>query len=94
MIRSLVKSSGIVRFTGPRYSITTVPTLRDDVFTISLVGKPNVGKSTLFNRFTMGANALVHKMPGLTRDRKELITKLLGIPIRIVDTAGIELKLF
>lgn len=73
--------------------MTTVKTLRDDIFSISLIGKPNVGKSTLFNKFTLGQNALVHKTPGLTRDRKEIITNILGIPIRVIDTAGVEASL-
>lgn len=64
--------------------------LRDEKFTISLVGRPNVGKSTLFNTLIGNQDALVDKMPGLTRDRREGISNMFKVPIRIVDTAGFE----
>eukprot|EP00357_Protocruzia_adherens_P026192 CAMPEP_0114997110 /NCGR_PEP_ID=MMETSP0216-20121206/14711_1 /TAXON_ID=223996 /ORGANISM="Protocruzia adherens, Strain Boccale" /LENGTH=651 /DNA_ID=CAMNT_0002361443 /DNA_START=89 /DNA_END=2046 /DNA_ORIENTATION=+ len=67
-----------------------VPTLKDDIFTISIVGKPNVGKSTLFNRLTGQASSLVHAQPGITRDRIEHRFEFNGYPIRLVDTAGWE----
>jgi len=65
---------------------------KDDIFTISLVGRPNVGKSSLFNRLgEEGASkAITDRMPGLTRDRKEHVTTILGYPLRFVDTAGVE----
>lgn len=58
--------------------------------TISIIGRPNVGKSSLFNRLLGKRVALVDKMPGLTRDRWEGVTEILGIPVRLVDTAGWE----
>ena len=58
--------------------------------TIAIVGRPNVGKSTLFNRLAGKRLALVDPMPGLTRDRKEADADMLGEPVRIVDTAGLE----
>src|SRR5688572_11063190 len=58
--------------------------------TIAIVGRPNVGKSTLFNRLTGGRTALVSDMPGLTRDRREGEADLAGNPVTIVDTAGLE----
>ena len=57
---------------------------------IAIVGRPNVGKSTLFNRLTGTRAALVSDLPGLTRDRKEGDTELGGHPIKIIDTAGLE----
>jgi GTP-binding protein len=58
--------------------------------TIAIVGRPNVGKSTLFNRLTGTRAALVSDMPGLTRDRREGEAQLGGRSIRLVDTAGLE----
>jgi GTP-binding protein len=57
---------------------------------IAIVGRPNVGKSTLFNRLTGTRDALVSDLPGLTRDRKEGDAELGGHPIKIIDTAGLE----
>lgn len=56
---------------------------------IALVGRPNVGKSTLFNRLTRSRDALVADQPGLTRDRKYGIGKLGSRPYLVVDTGGI-----
>jgi GTP-binding protein len=58
--------------------------------TIAIVGRPNVGKSTLFNRLTGRRQALVSDMPGLTRDRREAEGELEGHQVRFVDTAGLE----
>jgi GTPase len=57
---------------------------------IAIIGRPNVGKSTLFNRLTGKRSALVSDMPGLTRDRREGEAELFGHPVRIIDTAGLE----
>lgn len=57
---------------------------------VAIIGRPNVGKSTLFNRLTGTRAALVSDMPGLTRDRREGAADLGGPSIRIVDTAGLE----
>lgn len=57
---------------------------------IAIVGRPNVGKSTLFNRLTGTRDALVSDLPGLTRDRKEGETDLGGHAISLIDTAGLE----
>ncbi|MCW8880152.1 MAG: ribosome biogenesis GTPase Der [Kangiellaceae bacterium] len=56
---------------------------------IALVGRPNVGKSTLFNRFTRTRDALVADLPGLTRDRQYGHAKLQNSPFIIIDTGGI-----
>jgi len=58
--------------------------------TIAIVGRPNVGKSTLFNRLTGRRAALVSDMPGLTRDRREGEADIGGHMVEIVDTAGLE----
>ncbi len=57
---------------------------------IALVGRPNVGKSTLFNRLTRTRDALVADQPGLTRDRKYGIGRLGSHPYVVVDTGGIS----
>jgi GTPase len=57
---------------------------------IAIVGRPNVGKSTLFNRLTARRTALVSDMPGLTRDRREGEAEIAGHKLTLVDTAGLE----
>jgi GTPase len=57
---------------------------------IALVGRPNVGKSTLFNRLTQSRTALVHDMPGLTRDRQYGRGKTSGRSFIVIDTGGFE----
>jgi GTP-binding protein len=58
--------------------------------TVVLVGRPNVGKSTLFNRLTRSRDAIVHDMPGLTRDRHYGRGRLGDKPYIVVDTGGFE----
>lgn len=57
---------------------------------VVIIGRPNVGKSTLFNRLTGRRAALVSDMPGLTRDRREGSATLGTHEVRLVDTAGLE----
>jgi GTP-binding protein len=57
---------------------------------VVIVGRPNVGKSTLFNRLIGRRSALVSDMPGLTRDRREGQADLGGHAVTLVDTAGLE----
>ena len=57
---------------------------------IAIVGRPNVGKSTLFNRLVGGRPALVHGTPGLTRDRRYGECDYFGAEMRVVDTGGLD----
>jgi GTP-binding protein len=57
---------------------------------VALVGRPNVGKSTLFNRLVGKRIALVDDRPGVTRDRREGDANLAGLEFRVIDTAGFE----
>jgi GTP-binding protein len=60
------------------------------MFTIAIIGRPNVGKSTLFNRLVGKKLALVDDRPGVTRDRREGEAKLGDLRFTIIDTAGLE----
>jgi GTP-binding protein len=62
------------------------------IFSVALVGRPNVGKSTLFNRLIGEDRAVVHDMPGTTRDTVDTIVQTDEGPIRFVDTAGMRRK--
>ena len=58
--------------------------------TVAIVGYPNVGKSTLVNRLTESRAAVVHEMPGVTRDRKELVCDWNGKRFLLIDTGGVD----
>ena len=59
-------------------------------FTVAILGRPNVGKSTLFNRLVGRRTALVDDMPGVTRDRREGQGRVADLEFRVIDTAGLE----
>ena len=59
-------------------------------FTVAIIGRPNVGKSTLFNRLVGKRLALVDDLPGVTRDRREAQGHIARLEFRVIDTAGLE----
>ena len=59
-------------------------------FTIAIIGRPNVGKSTLFNRLVGQKLALVDDEPGVTRDRREGDARLCDLEFTVIDTAGLD----
>ena len=62
------------------------------MFSVAIVGRPNVGKSTLFNRLIGEDRSVVHDMPGTTRDSIDTVVETDDGPIRFVDTAGMRRK--
>lgn len=62
----------------------------DMTLTVSVIGRPNVGKSTLFNRLTGTKHAIVHDLPGVTRDRKEHLARIGPMEFNLIDTPGLE----
>src|SRR6185312_1079193 len=59
-------------------------------FTLAIVGRPNVGKSSLFNRLAGRRIAIVHDTAGVTRDRRTVEAVFAGLSLRLIDTAGFE----
>ncbi|KAF1319979.1 Ribosome-associated gtpase enga, partial [Globisporangium splendens] len=59
-------------------------------FRVALVGRTNVGKSTLYNRLTKTRSAIVHNVPGTTRDRRYAVAHLAGMEFDVIDTGGLE----
>ena len=68
----------------------TLPAPAPELPVVVIVGRPNVGKSTLFNRLAGRRHALVADTPGVTRDRKDAVAMLRGRKVRLIDTAGLE----
>ncbi len=59
-------------------------------FTVAVVGRPNVGKSTLFNRLVGKKHAIVDDMPGVTRDWRDGVASIGPLKFKVIDTAGVE----
>ena len=59
---------------------------------VVIAGRPNTGKSTLFNALTRSRDALVHNRPGVTRDVLSGIAKYEDLEFEVMDTAGLEVK--
>lgn len=59
-------------------------------FTVAVIGRPNVGKSTLFNRLCGKRLAIVDRTPGVTRDRREGLGGIAGLDFTVIDTAGLD----
>ncbi len=64
----------------------------DGIFSVAIAGRPNVGKSTLFNRLVGEERSVVHDFPGTTRDAIDTVVETESGPIRFVDTAGMRRK--
>ena len=62
----------------------------DGIFSVAVVGRPNVGKSTLFNRLVGDERSIVHDLPGTTRDAVDTVVETDDGPLRFVDTAGMR----
>jgi len=62
----------------------------DRIFSVAIVGRPNVGKSTLFNKLIGDDRSVVHDMPGTTRDAVDTVVETPDGPVRFVDTAGMR----
>ncbi|CAB4601391.1 unannotated protein [freshwater metagenome] len=74
----------------PEVDSTEDATPADKIFSVSIVGRPNVGKSTLFNRLIGDDRSVVHDMPGTTRDAVDTVVETEDGPVRFVDTAGMR----
>jgi GTPase len=74
----------------PPEEIAPVAAPGDGIFSVTIVGRPNVGKSTLFNRLVGDDRSVVHDAPGTTRDAIDTIIETDDGPLRFVDTAGMR----
>jgi tRNA modification GTPase len=86
----LARLDPILRGVGELIASFAYGKLVHDGFTLAIVGRPNVGKSSLFNRLLEQDRAIVTEIPGTTRDLVSETAALDGIPVKFVDTAGIR----
>lgn len=84
------QNENIIMATSSNVSIDNFNESTKPVLSIAIVGKPNTGKSTLFNRLTRSKQAIISSVPGTTRDRNFGKGSLGGLPLDIVDTGGYD----
>jgi GTP-binding protein len=84
------RSHKLSTLNNSRRLFSGLDTLKDEIYTIAIIGRPNVGKSTLFNKLVGRSVAITDDIPGVTRDRKELAAKLGPLEFMAIDTAGLE----
>ncbi len=77
---------------GEELLSTSEATVDEEVLGVAIVGRPNVGKSTLFNRLIGDERSVVHDMPGTTRDAIDTVVETELGPLRFIDTAGMRRK--
>ena len=66
--------------------------MKHDLYVVSVIGKPNIGKSTLINRICLSKEAIVHEQPMITRDRKYYEAEWNSKKFYILDTGGMDFK--
>ena len=79
-----------LRLPQRRWYSPLLETIEDQLLRVAIIGRPNVGKSTLFNSLTGSYQAIVNPTPGVTRDTREARAHLLDLKFTIIDTPGIE----
>jgi GTP-binding protein len=80
---------GVLPEMPPEVPVEEIPD-EERIFAVAIVGRPNVGKSTLFNRLIGDDRSVVHDMPGTTRDAVDTVVETPDGPVRFVDTAGMR----
>lgn len=89
--RPVFSGSDSITDSKPEHEVKQPRVPRDNrVLNVCLVGRPNTGKSTLFNRLTNSRKAIVSNVPGTTRDRREGDGYIAGLPLRVIDTGGLD----
>ena len=83
-VRALAKQTGELRARGEQGRVVR------EGLTVAIIGRPNVGKSTLLNALLAEERSIVAPTPGTTRDTVEEVASIGGIPVRLIDTAGLR----
>ena len=90
LTRSRAKLSGLIKNVEELASTFSAGRLLRDGLKVTLVGRPNVGKSSLFNGLLALDRAIVTDVPGTTRDSLSEMINLQGVPVLLTDTAGVR----